>query len=67
VIAALAPITSTAAGGIAMGRIAERIGLRWTLMLGALSSAAALAVSSGGSRAPRAHTFSTSLPKLPPV
>ena len=35
-------------GGILMGRIAERIGVRWTVMCGGLSIAAGLALSSGG-------------------
>jgi MFS family permease len=35
-------------GGLAMGRIAERFGVRWTVMVGGLSIAAGLALSSGG-------------------
>ncbi len=38
----------TAIGGIAMGRIAERIGVRWTASFGALMIAAGLIVSTGG-------------------
>ncbi|MPZ57390.1 MAG: MFS transporter [Rhizobiales bacterium] len=39
----------TAAGGILMGMVAERIGVRWTTLIGALSGAAGLALSTGGS------------------
>jgi MFS family permease len=35
-------------GGILMGRVAERVGVRWTIMVGGLSIAAGLALSSGG-------------------
>ena len=35
-------------GGLAMGRIAERVGVRWTVMVGGLSIAAGLALSAGG-------------------
>src|SRR5690242_3615816 len=35
-------------GGIGMGRLAERIGVRWTVMLGAAMIATGLAVASGG-------------------
>jgi predicted MFS family arabinose efflux permease len=38
----------TAAGGIAMGLLAERIGVRWTTTIGGLSGAAGLALSSQG-------------------
>ena len=38
----------TAAGGIGMGMLAERIGVRWTTLIGALSGAAGLALSSLG-------------------
>ena len=38
----------TAAGGIGMGLLAERIGVRWTTAIGALSGAAGLALSSLG-------------------
>jgi len=38
----------TAAGGIGMGMLAERIGVRWTTAIGALSAAAGLALSSMG-------------------
>lgn len=38
----------TAVGGIAMGRIADRIGVRWTVMFGALMIGAGLAVSTIG-------------------
>ena len=41
----------SAAGGIAMGRIAERTGVRWTIMFGALMVAAGLFLSSVGGRA----------------
>jgi MFS family permease len=41
----------SAAGGIAMGRIAERTGVRWTVMFGALMVAAGLFLSSAGGRA----------------
>lgn len=37
-------------GGIAMGRIAERTGVRWTVMFGALMIAAGLVLSSVGQR-----------------
>jgi MFS family permease len=37
-------------GGIAMGRIAERTGVRWTVMFGAAMIAAGLALSSVGGR-----------------
>ena len=37
-----------AAGGIAMGQIAERVGVRWTVMFGALMIAAGLLLSSLG-------------------
>jgi MFS family permease len=36
-------------GGIAMGRIADKIGVKWTVAFGALMIAAGLAVSTGGS------------------
>jgi MFS family permease len=36
-------------GGIAMGRIADRIGVKWTIAFGALMIAVGLAVSTGGS------------------
>src|SRR5262245_15497665 len=36
------------AGGIVMGLIAERIGVRWTVMLGAVMICAGLALSTGG-------------------
>ena len=35
-------------GGLMMGRVAERFGVRWTIMIGALSIAAGLALSAGG-------------------
>jgi MFS family permease len=35
-------------GGLFLGRVAERVGVRWTIMAGALSIAAGLALSSGG-------------------
>jgi MFS family permease len=35
-------------GGLAMGRIAERVGVRWTIMVGGLSIAAGLVLSAGG-------------------
>src|SRR5689334_17956566 len=35
-------------GGILMGRVADRLGVRWTIMFGALAIAAGLALSSGG-------------------
>jgi MFS family permease len=35
-------------GGIAMGRIAEKVGLRWTVIFGAVSIAVGLALSSAG-------------------
>ncbi len=38
----------TAFGGIIMGQIAERIGVRWTVAFGAVSMAIGLALSSGG-------------------
>ena len=38
----------SAAGGIAMGQIAERLGVRWTVMCGALMVAAGLLLSSLG-------------------
>jgi MFS family permease len=38
----------TAAGGIGMGLLAERIGVRWTTIIGGLSGAAGLALSSLG-------------------
>jgi len=38
----------TAFGGLAMGRIAERVGFRWTAMFGGLMVAAGLAVASQG-------------------
>lgn len=38
----------SAAGGIAMGRIADRIGARWTVAFGACMIALGLALSSGG-------------------
>jgi MFS family permease len=38
----------TAVGGLAMGRIAERIGVRWTAGVGAAMIGAGLALSSGG-------------------
>jgi MFS family permease len=38
----------SAVGGIAMGRIAERIGVRWTVAFGACMIALGLAVSAGG-------------------
>jgi MFS family permease len=37
-----------AVGGLAMGRIADRIGVRWTVAFGAAMVAAGLAVASGG-------------------
>ncbi len=40
----------TAVGGVAMGRIADRIGVRWTASFGALMIAAGLVVSAGGAR-----------------
>jgi MFS family permease len=40
----------SAVGGIAMGRIAERIGVRWTVMFGAAMIAAGLVLSSAGGR-----------------
>ncbi|MBV8888494.1 MAG: MFS transporter [Alphaproteobacteria bacterium] len=40
----------SAVGGIAMGRLAERIGVRWTVIFGALMIGTGLAVSSGGGR-----------------
>ncbi len=38
-----------AVGGIAMGRISDRIGVKWTVAFGALMIGAGLAVSTGGS------------------
>jgi MFS family permease len=35
-------------GGIGMGRLAERIGVRWTVMIGAMMIAVGLAIASGG-------------------
>jgi MFS family permease len=35
-------------GGLLMGRLAERLGVRWTIMIGGLAIAAGLALSSGG-------------------
>jgi MFS family permease len=35
-------------GGLAMGRIAERVGVRWTVMVGGVSIAAGLVLSAGG-------------------
>jgi MFS family permease len=35
-------------GGLVMGRIAEKVGVRWTVIFGAVMIAAGLAVSSGG-------------------
>jgi MFS family permease len=35
-------------GGLVMGRVAERVGVRWTVMFGGVSIAAGLALSSGG-------------------
>jgi MFS family permease len=35
-------------GGLVMGRVAERVGVRWTVIFGGLMIAAGLAVSSGG-------------------
>jgi MFS family permease len=40
----------SAVGGIAMGQIAERVGVRWTVMFGALMIAAGLVLSSVGER-----------------
>ena len=40
----------SACGGIAMGRIAERFGVRWTVMFGALMIGAGLALASSGGR-----------------
>jgi MFS family permease len=40
----------SAIGGIPMGRIAERTGVRWTVMFGALMIAAGLVLSSVGGR-----------------
>ena len=40
----------SAAGGIAMGQVAERVGVRWTVIFGALMIAAGLLLSSAGSR-----------------
>jgi MFS family permease len=37
-----------AAGGILMGLTAERIGVRWTTLIGAVSAASGLALSTGG-------------------
>jgi MFS family permease len=39
----------SAVGGVLMGRVAERIGVRWTVIFGAVMIAAGLVVSSGGS------------------
>src|SRR5437867_11290624 len=36
------------AGGIVMGRVAERIGVRWTVIFGAVMIAIGLALSTGG-------------------
>ena len=36
------------AGGIVMGRVAEKVGTRWTVMLGSLSIACGLAISTLG-------------------
>src|SRR5262249_16741182 len=36
------------AGGIAMGYVAERVGIRWTVIVGALMVAIGLALSTGG-------------------
>lgn len=41
----------SALGGVAMGRVAERIGTRWTVMFGALMIAVGLALSTLGGRA----------------
>ena len=41
----------SAAGGIAMGRVAERVGVRWTVMFGALMVALGLLISTLGGRA----------------
>ncbi len=41
----------SAAGGIAMGWVAERVGVRWTVMFGALMIGAGLAVSTIGGQA----------------
>ncbi len=38
----------TAVGGLAMGRIADRIGVRWTVAFGAAMVAVGLAIASGG-------------------
>ncbi len=40
----------SAVGGIAMGQIAERVGVRWTVMFGAVMIAAGLVLSSVGER-----------------
>lgn len=40
----------SAVGGIAMGRVAERVGVRWTVMFGALMIGAGLVLSSLGGR-----------------
>ena len=40
----------SACGGLMMGRIAERVGIRWTVMFGALMVAAGLALASSGGR-----------------
>src|SRR5437870_11447493 len=42
----------SAVGGIAMGWLADRIGVRWTVMIGALMIGAGLAVSTIGGRIP---------------
>jgi MFS family permease len=41
----------SAFGGIMMGRIAERVGVRWTVMFGALMIGSGLALSTAGGRA----------------
>ncbi|HZT52651.1 MAG TPA: MFS transporter, partial [Stellaceae bacterium] len=41
----------TAVGGLAMGRIADRIGIRWTAMFGGVMIAIGLALASGGGAA----------------
>jgi len=38
------------AGGIVMGVVAERVGVRWTVIFGALMIAVGLALSTGGAR-----------------
>jgi len=40
----------SAVGGIAMGRIADRVGVRWTAIFGSLMIGAGLALSTGGAR-----------------